>query len=75
VPRTPSRDPETNLPSSDNTLRLPDLVGHRPLSAGPDCAIQFHAAARIYTVRPNSRIQLQPKPVPSSFGLVDFVLT
>ena len=74
APRIPSWDTEVNLPLSDNTFRLLDLLSHRYFSVGPDSVIQFYAAATIDTVRPISRIQLSPAPLSKSLSLADFLL-
>jgi hypothetical protein len=75
APRAPSWDTEINLPLSDNTYRLMDLLDRRYFSVGPDSVLQFFAAVKIDTIRPISRIHLSPNPVASAFGLADFVLT
>lgn len=74
APREPSWDMEINLPISDNTYRLLDLLNHRYFSVGPDSVIQFYAAATIDTVRPISRIQLSPAPLSKNLSLADFLL-
>jgi len=75
APRVPSWDTAVNLPLSDNTFRLLDLLDRRYFSVGSDSAMQFCAAVNFDTVRPISRIQLSPNPLSKSLGLADFMLT
>jgi hypothetical protein len=74
-PRVPTWDTQVNLPLQDNTYRLLDLLDRKYFSVGADSVIQFYAEAKIDTTRPISRIQLSPKPIASSFGLGDLLLT
>lgn len=55
-PRAPSWDTEIDLPLSDNTCRLLDLLDHRYFSVGPDSVIQLQLALAHDTIDMGSRV-------------------
>lgn len=75
APRAPSWDTTVTLPLFDRTVRLMDILPKNYFSVGADSVIQFHAEARIDTLRPGEAITFASEPATATFQLRDLTIT